>query len=316
MKAKQFQHCQTVCFRRFTNRPYAVFSSLKTRICIGVLAVEMLPVASVGTVSAQVENKQSDDKYDLKEIVVSASRVPLTMSEATRPVTVLDSASIASLPVQSVNDLLKYVVGIDVRQRGGFGVQTDMSIRGGTFDQITILLNGINICDPQTGHNAAEFPVDITEIERIEVLQGPAGRVYGTSSLMGAINIVTRVADKNSVDIHLDGGSYGYLNGGARANYNYKNIKNQISGGYSRNDGHHRNKAGKLNSDFKKGNLFYQGDFRDEMVDVKWHFGFSDKQYGANTFYGTGSDDQFEQVRKYYAAVQAETKVRSGKTCH
>ena len=313
MKAKQFQSCHVVRFRRFSNRPYAVFSSLKTRISIGVLAVEMLSVASVNTASAQVENKAKDQKYDLNEIVVTASRVPLTLSEATRPVTVLDSAEIAALPAQSVNDLLKYVAGIDIRQRGNFGVQTDMSIRGGTFDQITILLNGINICDPQTGHNAAEFPVDISEIERIEVLQGPAGRVYGTSSLMGAINIVTRIADHNSADIHVDGGSYGYVKGGARVNYNYKNIKNQVSGGYTRSDGHSRNKAGKLNSDFNRGNLFYQGSYSDDDLDVNWHFGFSDKKYGANTFYGTSSDDQYEHVRKYYSAVQAETK---GKIYH
>ena len=152
--------------------------------------------------------------------------------------------------------------------------------------------------------------MDISEIERIEVLQGPAGRVYGTSSLMGAINIVTRIASKNSADIHVDGGSYGYFQGGGRVNYNYKNIKNQISGGYTRSDGHNRNKAGRLNADFERGNLFYQGNYRDEAVDVNWHFGFSNKDYGANTFYGTSSDDQFEHVRNYYTAVQAETKGR------
>ena len=310
MKQKQFQSCKVARFRQFTNRPYAVFSSLKTPVTIGVLAIEMLGVASTRTASAQVENTNRDQKYDLEEIVVTASRVPLTLSEAARPVTVVDSAAIAALPVQSVNDLLKYVVGIDIRQRGGFGVQTDMSIRGGTFDQITILLNGINICDPQTGHNVAELPVDVSEIERIEVLQGPAGRVYGTSSLMGAINIVTRIGAKNSADIHVDGGSYGYFKGGARVNYNYKNLRNQISGGYTRSDGHNRNKAGRLNADFERGNLFYQGNYRDEAVDVNWHFGFSNKDYGANTFYGTSSDDQFEHVRKYYTAVQAETKGR------
>ena len=81
---------------------------------------------------------------------------------------------------------------MDVRQRGPIGAQTDVSIRGGNYEQITILLNGINICDPQTGHNAFDFPVDISDIVRIEVLEGPAGRVYGTSSLVGAINIVTK----------------------------------------------------------------------------------------------------------------------------
>jgi iron complex outermembrane receptor protein len=78
------------------------------------------------------------------------------------------------------------------------GAQTDVSIRGGNDEQITILLNGINICDPQTGHNAFDLPVDLSDIERIEVLEGPAGRIYGTSSLLGAINIVTRTPRQSS----------------------------------------------------------------------------------------------------------------------
>ena len=189
---------QPVRFRRFANCSYAVFRSLNTQVNIGVLAVAMLTFANVETVSAQTENKSQEKLYELEEVEVTGTRAPMTVAQAARMVTVLDREAIAAIPAQSVNDLLKYAVGVDVRQRGDMGVQTDISIRGGTFDQITILLNGINICDPQTGHNAADFPVDIHEIERIEVLEGPAGRVYGTSSLVGAINIVTRT-DKQRV---------------------------------------------------------------------------------------------------------------------
>jgi iron complex outermembrane receptor protein len=114
-------------------------------------------------------------------------------------VTVLSREDIQAAPVQSINDLLKMAVGVDVRQRGPIGAQTDVSIRGGTSEQITILLNGINICDPQTGHNAFDLPCDISDIERIEVLEGPAGRVYGTSSLLGAINIVTKSGERREV---------------------------------------------------------------------------------------------------------------------
>ena len=83
---------------------------------------------------------------------------------------------------------------IQKRQRGGFGVQTDISINGGTFDQITILLNGVNISNPQTGHNASDFPVALADIDHIEVLEGAASRLFGTSAFNGAINIVTKKA--------------------------------------------------------------------------------------------------------------------------
>ncbi len=145
-------------------------------------------------------------------------------------VTVLSREDIQAAPVQSVNDLLKYAVGVDVRQKGPLGALTDVSVRGGNSEQITVLLNGINICDAQTGHNSFDFPVDISEIERIEVLEGPAARVYGTSSLLGAINIVTRTPQKTSLSAHIEGGSYGYLSAGIRGNIASKDRwNNQLS---------------------------------------------------------------------------------------
>lgn len=297
-------------FRRYSNRSYAVFSTLKSPVSIGVMTVAMLASAPVSGISAQTteKNNAGEKLYELEEVEVTGSRVPLTVSQAARIVTVLDREAIAAAPVQSINDLLKYAAGVDVRQRGDIGVQTDISIRGGTFDQITILLNGINICDPQTGHNAADFPVELSEIERIEVLEGPAGRVYGTSSLVGAINIVTRTAKDSGAEVFADGGSYGYFKGGVVVKHVKDNLSNQISGSYNRSDGFSRSKAGNLNADFKYARFFYQGRYENDQVDVRWHAGFTNKDYGANTFYSTLSDEQFEHVRKYYTAVQAETK--------
>lgn len=313
MKENIQKSSQVMRFRRYSNRSYAVFSTLKTPVNIGVMTVAMLTATPVVSVSAQsvdktVETQMKEKEYELEEVQVTGSRVPLSVSQAARIVTVLDRKAIAAAPVQSVNDLLKYAAGVDVRQRGDMGVQTDISIRGGTFDQITILLNGINICDPQTGHNAADFPVEMSEIERIEVLEGPAGRVYGTSSLVGAINIVTRTEEESGAEVFADGGSYGYFKGGARINYVRKGLSNQLSGSYSRSDGFSRSKAGNLNADFNYSRLFYQGRYENDVVDVRWHAGFTNKDYGANTFYSTLSDEQFEHIRKYYTAVQAETK--------
>lgn len=309
MKKENFKRgSSAVRFKRFSRRPYAVFMSLKVEVTIGVLSAAMLTFANVDSVSAQTENHVKEKLYELGEVEVTGTRVPMTVSQAARMVTVLDRDDIAAVPAQSVNDLLKYAVGIDVRQRGDMGVQTDISIRGGTFDQITILLNGINICDPQTGHNAADFPVDISEIERIEVLEGPAGRVYGTSSLVGAINIVTRPDLQSGMELRAEGGSYGFFDGGGHINLTKGAFSNQFSGGFSRSDGFSRNAAGRLNSDFKQAKAFYQGGYAHEKAEVRWHAGFTQKDYGANTFYSAKYDDQFEHTRKYYTAVQAETK--------
>jgi len=311
MKKKIFQTGRkAVRFRQFQNSPYAVFRSLKVEVTIGVLSVATLTFATPDTASAQVTlSPQTQEKlYELEEVEVTSSRAPLTLGQSARLVTVLDREAIAATPVQSVNDLLKLAAGVDVRQRGPIGAQTDISVRGGTNEQITILLNGININDPQTGHNAADFPVDISEIERIEVLEGPAGRVYGTSSLVGAINIVTRKETRTSADVHLEAGSFGYVSGGGRANVVSGSFNNQLSASYTRSDGYSRNQAGSLNSDFKTLKLFYQGHYDSDDVNISWHAGLSNKDYGSNTFYSAKFDDQFEHTLKFFTAVQAETK--------
>ena len=130
--------------------------------------------------------------YSIDSSSVTATKLPVTLHSGARAVTVMDSKAIEVAPAQTVNDLLKYAVGVDVRQRGAFGMQTDISMRGGTYNQVAVLLNGINITDPQTGHNSFDFPVNLSDIDHIEVVEGPAARVYGTSAMVGAINIVTK----------------------------------------------------------------------------------------------------------------------------
>lgn len=299
-------------FKHFTRKGYALFACLGKEVLIGTLSVATLQHAKAeGAATSKplaTDTVKTRSEIVLSEVSVMGSRAPLTRSQQARMVTVLDSRDIQGAPVQSVNDLLKYIASVDVRQRGPIGAQTDISIRGGNYEQITVLLNGVNICDPQTGHNAFDFPVDVADIERIEVLEGPAGRVFGTSSLLGAINIVTKQSDKSSVAAHIDAGSYGYLSGGASLNLASGRWRNRLSGSYTRSDGYSRNKAGKLNADFSGGKAFYQGGYEDDDVSVDWHAGLSTRGFGSNTFYGTGSDDQYEHTLKTYTALQTETK--------
>ena len=310
---------QRLVFRHFGNKGYSLFSCLGREVVCSVLSVSTLTYASAESVSTNPVVTDSTAtttarEMMLDEVSVTGSRAPLTKSQAARMVTVLDRQQIAQAPVQSINDLLKYAVGVDVRQRGPIGAQTDISIRGGNNEQITILLNGINICDPQTGHNAFDFPVDISDIVRIEVLEGPAGRVYGTSSLVGAINIVTTPSARKDegerrkeIALHAEGGSYGYANVGGRVALDGK-TSHSLSANYTRSDGYSRNKAGSLNADYKSGKAFYQGNYSDEQVNVDWHAGLSVRDFGSNTFYGAKWDDQFEHTLKTYTAVSAENK--------
>lgn len=311
MVKEQFNKRNPLWFKHFNRKGYSLFAALGKEVLISVLSVSTLTYAKADGVSVRhsmPEDKLTSQAVKLSEVVVTGSRAPLTVSQQSRMVTVLSREDIEAAPVQSVNDLLKLAIGVDVRQKGPLGAGTDVGIRGGTSEQVAILLNGINICDAQTAHNVFDIPVDLSEIERIEVLEGPAARVYGTSSLLGAINIVTKAAARTSLTARMESGSYGYLSTGLRGNVARDNWNNQLSLSAIRSDGYSRSKAGNLNADYRTLKSFYQGTYQDAWVDVKWHAGMSMKDFGANTFYGVKWDNQFEHTFKTFTAIQAESK--------
>ena len=162
------------------------------------------------------------------------------------------------------------------------------------------------ISNPQTGHNAAEFPLNLSDIERIEVLEGAASRVFGTQAFSGAVNIVTRRDARTALS--LAGGSYGTAQAEARTGLQARrgnvDFTSSLSLGYGRSDGAVRN------SDFRYGKAFWQGraDAPDFRVDAL--FGWTQSDFGANTFYSTKSANQWEGTHRLLAGVRAETKGR------
>ena len=308
---------EVLVFRQFQRKGYSLFACLGREVIISVLSVATLSASKAPNISDEVWRVDSTGhvrEVMLSDVGVTGSRAPLATSQAARMVTVLSREDIAQAPVQSVNDLLKYAVGVDVRQRGALGSQTDVSIRGGTQEQITVLLNGINIGDPQTGHNTFDFPCQLEDIVRIEVLEGPAGRVYGTSSLVGAINVVTidhsPLNINHSHKVNLEAGSYGYAKTSLVASLPKQGkIGGSISSSYARSDGYSHSRAGKLNTGYSGSKAFYQGAYDTSNLRVNWHFGLSDRGWGSGTFYATPrwqADEQYEHTTKLFAGIQAD----------
>ena len=295
-------------FKHFTHRSYALFSCLGREVLICTLSVATLTNAKADGIStkpvasALALDSLSREEVKLDEVLVTGSRAPLTALQSAKIVAVISRDDIQRAEAASVNDILKLVPGVDVRQRGGFGVQTDISINGGTFDQITILLNGMNISSAQTGHNAADFPVSLSDIERIEVLEGASARVFGSSAFSGAINIVTRADAENNVTVAAEGGSFGTFGGDASVNLATGAVRQKLSGGYTQSDG------GTENSDFRRRRAYYTGSWKSRYVDMQWQGGFSSQDFGASTFYSAKFKNQFEATRRFLASAQAEIK--------
>lgn len=259
-----------------------------------------MTIAAAMAAGAMMAQETSIKTIDLNDTEVTGTRAPMPADKAVRLVQVIDRKTIEGISAHSVNDLLKMVAGVDVRQRGGFGVQTDIGVNGGTEDQLTVLLNGINISNPHTGHLTMDLPVSVDDIERIEVIEGGASRVYGSQAFAGAINIVTKHEGKSMLGAHVNGGSYGTVGANAIVNVVSGQFANRISGGYTRSDG------GTYNDDFNKANGYWNGTFRSDHFKAALQAGASTMNYGANTFYGTGSTSQYEEDRRYLVAASAE----------
>ena len=313
MQQKLFCERKALRFKHFSHKGYALFAVAGREVLIGTLSVATLSHAKADGISVITEatgDSLQRSELKLEEVVVTGSRAPLTLAESAKIVSVITREDIHRAAAESINDILKLATGVDVRQRGGFGVQTDISVRGGNFDQITILLNGVNISSPHTGHLSADFPVSPEDIERIEVLEGPAARVYGTSAFNGVINIVTVSGQAPSLGragggaIHLSSGQYGYANGNASLVKSFGSTHHQLSGGYTRTDG------ATPNSYFTSSRLFYHGSAQiGNSATLSGQLGYSYKPYAANTFYGASSTDQWESNERLMAALNADIKV-------
>lgn len=329
LSQKQDRGRDVLTFRHFSRKGYALFACLGREVRVGVLSTATL-MSAAACLHAGAQNpstsekgktpEQSADTTLLEEAVVSASRVPMAAGLAARQVTTLSREDLAAAGVTSVNDLLKKVVGVDVRQRGGFGMQTDISIDGGTFDQITLLVNGVAINNPQTGHNAADFPLNLSDIERVEILEGAASRVFGSQAFSGAINIVTRDATRHAgaatpstrheLSASVEAGSYGTLLGEARYAWNSP-ARSDAGRWYLSASGSGRRSDGAVdNGDFRGGKFYGAATYDHPEFRVEAQAGATINDFGANTFYSAAYPNQWEATSRYLISVRGESKGR------
>jgi len=286
-------------FKRWSRKGYAIFNSLNKIVKITLLSVTYSIVILTSELIAQNDTLVSK-KIDLDEVIVSGQKAPVLYSQLSRIVNTVKKDEIKQMPVSSVNELLESFSGIDIKQRGVLGVQSDISIRGGSFDQNLILLNGVNISDPQTGHHSLNIPVDLNTIERIEILQGSGSRVFGPNAFSGAINIITNTSEQNNTKAGFSAGDFGLYSGYLSTSYKIGKTKHLLSLSKSKSNGYVKN------TDFNRDNLFYQSSYNSSYGVVDFQFGYTDKEFGANSFYTPAYPDQFEQTKTTFVSLKFE----------
>lgn len=247
-------------------------------------------------------------------IVYPGSREALGNERAASQITVLSQTDIEQLPVQSTSQLLSYVQGVDLRQRGPGGVQADIGVQGSTFDQVLILVDGVRINDAQTGHHNLNAMIPLEAIYSIEVIKGSAASRYGLGALAGVINIRTVYAQYSNNEHKgpyikanayqgssfendsIDG--FRYANQGMRLSLQ-QNIKLGqsgyagliYSGSFEKGSGYRPNTAYEAQRHFAKAGMYHPllGLINARYIAVNNNF-------GANAFYAAPGDRNSEET--------------------
>mgnify|MGYP000884790398 CR=1 FL=1 len=258
------------------------------RISIKIVAALLMVTTSI--------NAQTDT-IKLKEVSVTSNRIVLPFSKTSRTITIITSQDILRNPASNLADLLQNVSGIDIRRRGTDGMQSDLYIRGGNFDQSLVLIDGVKMDDVQTGHHNMNAIISFENIERIEVIKGPAARIFGQNAFSGAINIVTKSVIDNSLNTQINYGSYGNIKGLISLGEKFNDGNVLASVGYQESDGY------RYNTDFENISTFLKSNFKN----YNFISSFTQRKFGANGFYASPAYvDQYEETQTSLVALGAE----------
>ena len=260
-------------------------------------------------------NVHAQKSSSLTEVVVQENRIKEAYGKQNRNIEILDSKQIKALPVKTVNELLSYVAGVDLRQRGPISTQADIAIDGSTFDQVLVLVNGVKMTDPQTGHHNMNLPIPLSAIDHIEIVRGPAARTYGINALAGAVNIVTKLPQNNEVFAQAYSGSSfqtdsatgdTYMGWGVQASAALagKNQSHILSIAHDEGNGYRHNTG------YNAYRIFYQNQFKlNDKNSIEAMGGYISNNFGANAFYAAPVDaESTEKVETVLGSIRYNYK--------
>jgi iron complex outermembrane receptor protein len=260
----------------------------------------------------------AQEEIELDPITVTSSLTPVSVSRTGRNIIVVKGEEFNRLPVNSIAELLRYLPGLEVQSRGAMGSQSDLVIRGGTFQQVLVLLDGIRLNDPVTGHFNSYIPIAPAEIERIEILKGASSAIYGSEAVGGVIHVITKSfaaikgKKQKSAGAKIAAGDYHLFAAGAGGFYN--NGKTSVSGGFLTNN----SKGQPLRGTDAYFNLHTASLSLNHYINDKFKIGirsaYDDRKFSAQNFYTSfRTDTATERVKSLWNHAQFSYQIGRNK---
>lgn len=244
-------------------------------------------------ITTHINAQENKSEIELDQVeLISSPRIEIKNTDNSISVLTISREEIQKSTATNVSDLLQQIAGIDIRRRGAEGMQADLYIRGGSFDQTLLLIDGIKVEDPQTGHHTMNMTLPLEVIERIEITKGSAGRIYGQNAFTGAINIITKQNIENNLSVELAGGSFDQKRGSLTVQRKLEN--SDILFNYSRKE----SEGYRYNTDFKNDEFFVKSNFKIKNQNISAIGAFNERKFGANGFYASpAAIDQYEETQ-------------------
>lgn len=256
--------------------------------------ISLMSLALLGVFS-NASAQEKEKEIELDPITVTASLTPVSASKTGRNILIIKGDVLQKLPVQSIDELLRYVPGVEVQSRGPMGAQADFTIRGGTFQQVLVILDGIRLNDPLSGHFSSYIPIAPSEIDRIEILKGASSAIYGTEAVGGVIHIISKAfANKKQTNGHkinaqFTAGDFGLFNTQAGAFVHQKNTTASVGLVTNNAKGQMlRGTKGYYNLTTISASVKQQ---LNENTSIAYRFGYDDRDFNAQNFYSVSPAD-------------------------
>jgi iron complex outermembrane receptor protein len=234
---------------------------------------------------------------DPQVVIVTGTFEPIPLAEANRAVVSLDAQD-QPLLHNSFVDYLDMDPSVDLQQRGADGVQADLSIRGATFEQSLVLLNGLRINDAQTGHHDMDIPISLEAVSRIEVLHGSGSTLYGADAVGGALNFITASPSRTEVRTRIGFGNFGFNQQRVVGSYVGKEWSEEIAASRDSSTGFMPDR------DYRSSSTSSETRFKTALGGTDILFAGSDRPFGADQFYG--DYPSWERTKSWFASISQD----------